>query len=292
MAEHLRNERARAGDPIRPNRILTIEKFLESFTSLKRPPESLLHLLIARIAPNEFPGYHRALASLIQEAPADALPREFARIAKDVEEALAARGYALRAVRLRDAALPAGGPIVFDGFFPFAPADLDWIERLARTPAGPVPLPDQPGARAARARLIAAGFPEQRLETVLRHPARTVFAAASLDQEVEQIALRILDQASRGRPFREMGILLRVRDPYAPALESALARFGIPARVHFAEPLSAHPAIQYLTGIVRAALNGWDHAELLTLRRMPVSGLGATADGDRRDFEVRKQLPA
>ncbi|HVO98830.1 MAG TPA: PD-(D/E)XK nuclease family protein [Bryobacteraceae bacterium] len=292
MAEHVRNELARAGQPIRPNRILTIEKFLEPFTPLKRPLESLLHLLIAQIAPNEFPGYHRALAALIQEAPVDALPPEIARIAGDVEEALAARGYALRPVRLREAALPPNGSIIFDGFFTFAPAELAWIERLAINAAVTVTLPDWPGSSAARARLIAAGFSEQRLETALRNPVRTVLAAASLDQEVEQIALRILDYAARGRPFREMGILLRVRDPYAPALESSLSRYGIPARFHFAEPLSAHPSIQYLAGIVRAMLNGRDHAALLALRRMPVSGIGATAEGDRLDFKVRDTLPA
>lgn len=292
MAEHVRNELARAGHPIRPSRVLTFEKFLESFTLLKRPPESLLHLLVAKLTPGEFPGYHRAVASLIQEAPMDALPGDLARVSAGVEAELAARGYALRARRLREAAPAPQGPVIFDGFFTFAPAELDFIERLAAGTFVAVTLPDWPGSAAARARLLAAGFVEQRHETVFRNPAQTVLSAPSLDREVESIALRILDEASRGRPFREMGVLLRVRDPYAPALESVLARFGIPARFHFTEPLSSHPAIQYLTGMVRAALNGWEHADVVALLRMPVSGVGATPEGDRLDFEMREKLPS
>ncbi|MGA3205855.1 MAG: PD-(D/E)XK nuclease family protein, partial [Bryobacteraceae bacterium] len=89
-----------------------------------------------------------------------------------------------------------------------------------------------------------------------------------------------------------MGILLGVRDPYAAALESTLARFGIPARFHFTSALSAHPAIQYITGIVRSLLTGWNLADLLPLLRMPVNGLGATPEGDRLDFALRERLPA
>jgi ATP-dependent helicase/DNAse subunit B len=84
---------------------------------------------------------------------------------------------------------------------------------------------------------------------------------------------------------------VRSRDAYAPVIETALARFGIPFRSYFTDPLAAHPAIAYLAGIVNCALGGWNHAGLAALVRMPVSGSGATADGDRLDFELRKQLP-
>ncbi len=84
---------------------------------------------------------------------------------------------------------------------------------------------------------------------------------------------------------------LRSRDPYAPALETTFARFGIPARFYFADPLIDHPVIGFLAGLVRALLEGWDHAALLALLRMPVSGVGATPVGDRFDFELRRRLP-
>jgi ATP-dependent helicase/DNAse subunit B len=287
MAEHVRNELARAQVPIRPSRILTLAKFIEPFTPLADAPESLLHLLIARFGPvSEFRGFHRALANLIVQLPG--LPPDLARVAEEIENQLALRGYALREKRLQTAAPIATAPIILDGFFTFSPSELDLIENLAKQSQVTVTLPDWPGSNSARLRLLRHGFTEQRLNAELRQPLRTVFAAPSLEQEVEQIALRILDYSAEGRQFREMGVLLRARDPYASALESTLARFGIPARFHFADALSAHPALQYLTGIIRALLTGWDQADLLTILRMPISGIGATPAGDRLDFEMRE----
>ena len=88
-----------------------------------------------------------------------------------------------------------------------------------------------------------------------------------------------------------MGVILRVREPYASALQTTLARFGIPARFYFLSPLVEQPAVAYLCRIVRAMLAGWDHAGLLAALRMPVSGIGATPEGDRFDFETRERLP-
>jgi len=180
--------------------------------------------------------------------------------------------------------------VIIDGFLNFTAPELEFIETLSAQTTVSATLPDWPGSSSARDRLLSAGFTEQRLDQVHRHPARTIFAAPSLDQEVEQIALRILEHQSKGREFHEIGILLRVRDPYASALQDTFARFGIPARLHFAKPLTAHPAIQYLAGIVRALLGGWKHADLLKLLRMPINGIGATPAGDRLDFALREIL--
>ncbi len=188
---------------------------------------------------------------------------------EDLDDQLAERGFALREKRLLTAVPITTGPIVIDGFLTFTPAELEFIENLA-----------------AQTSVTVCGV------CAPVDAVTSVFSASTLDQEVEQIAARILEYSARGREFHEMGILLRVRDPYAPALESTLARFGIPAKFHFAKALSAHPAIQYITGIVRSLFSGWDHADLLTLLRMPINGLGATPEGDRLDFAMRESLPA
>lgn len=93
----------------------------------------------------------------------------------------------------------------------------------------------------AREHLLSKGFIEQRLDARLRHPTRKVRSALSLDHEVEQIARSILEHRANGREFHEMGILFRVREPYASAFESVFGRFGIPARFHFTDALAAHP---------------------------------------------------
>ena len=305
MAEHLRNELARAGATPRPSRVMTLARFLDSRTRLEAAPDSALHFAIqdaldrlrppslAGVAP--FPGFRRALAALIEEAP-QALPpgpltADLKRVFEDVEATLAARGMALRQTRL--AAAQSGpnrlpGLIVLDGFFSLSQSETGFLGWLARNSEVVVTLPQVSAQRGA---LLAAGFVEQNLTTAHRRPRTTAFHAPTIEREIDEIARRILDEAAHGRPFREIGILLRTRDPYGPALETALARFRIPARFYFAKPLIEHPAAAFLAGIVRSLLQGWDNELLLSAMRMPISGLGATPDGDRFDLELRARLP-
>jgi ATP-dependent helicase/DNAse subunit B len=270
-----------------------------------------MHILIGdaleRLRPERFQrlldsrGLHAELAALLQEAPE---PRdcgeELGVIFADVEARLEARGFALRnrrlraaAAKLRSADVPVPPLTIFDGFFTLGVVEMELIEALAERGAVTVMLPEGAGARP---RLIhtgfsGAGFEETRLSGMFRAPERVVFSAATPEREAEEIARRILEHAERGRRFREMGVVLRSRDPYGPLVETTLARFGIPARSYFFDPLAAHPAVKYLTGVVRAMLDGWDHKALGELLRQPVSGVGATAEGDRFDFELRERLP-
>ncbi len=304
MAEHLRNELARRLIPVRPSRILTLAQFLDRVGTVAATSKIHLHTLIEQtldhLQPERFRhvagyrGFRFAVAALLEETDRGGLPADLARIAEEVERALASLGIGLRNARLRAAArlvFDVPRVIVFDGFFTFSNAELDLIASLAKRARVVDTLPEWLGSAGARSRLVAAGFAETTLTEAHRAPLQEAFSTATLEQECEEIARRILDEAAQGRAFREMGIVLRVREPYAAALATTFARFGIPARFYFADPLSSHPAIQFLSGIVRALLGGWEHAELLRVLRMPVSGIGATPGGDRFDFEVRASLP-
>ncbi len=223
---------------------------------------------------------------------------ELTELRGEVEAGLAARGLELRNSRLRSAArrvreadAVAFEHVVLDGFFTFSPQELDLIEALAMRAAITVTLPDCPGAMTGREQLLGLGFGEQRFDSVHRQPQRDAFSAPTLDREAEEIARRILAQVARGRRFREIGVILRTRDPYQPALEATFARFGIPSRAYFLDSLESHPAVRFFAGVVRALLGGWDHAELLALVRMPLSGVGATSAGDAFDFDLRESLP-
>ena len=303
MAEHVRHELARAGVALRPSRAGTLAKFLDAWALEAAAPAAVVQILIGealeRLRPARFAkvaesrGLHAELAKLIEEVPrpeecGDGLGELFL----DVESRLAERGFALRSRRLREAAKKlrsgeavAPKQVVFDGFFTFASAEIEFIQALAERSSVVITLPEED------ARLVRAGFEVQRFEGAQRSAARSAFAASSPEQEAEEIARRILEQASRGRQFREMGVILRSREPYRPLIETMLARFGIPSRCYFSDPLASHPAVTYLAGIVRAVLSGWDHARLNALLRMPVSGVGATAEGDRFDFALRDVLP-
>jgi hypothetical protein len=299
MAEHLRNELARGGAAIRPSQVMTLAHFLDSCGGVPAAaPEAFVHLLIRQaleqLRPARFQavaryrGFHRAIARLLEEAPAACFTGDLAAVMVSVERGLKDRGCASRPARLRMVSENPGtlAPhIVFDGFFTFSAGERTLIESLARVASLTVTLPE------SDPHLIGAGLIEHPTRGAHRHAQTRSFAAPTPDREVEEIARRILDEAALGRPFREMGVILRVREPYASALQTTFARFGIPARFYFLNPLIEQPAIAYLCRIVRAMLAGWDHAALLSALRMPVSGIGATPEGDRFDFETRGRLP-
>ncbi len=299
MAEHLRHELARSRGFVRPSRVATLAQFLERWDLPAPASAAQIHWSVEHALEQLRPpaldalrgsrGLHTALAELMEEAPAGApLPGDFAQIIGAAREELDARGLAVRNARVRAAAAQLrkrGGrlpPVIFDGFFTLPPAESEFVEALAQRTEVTLTLP---GPRAL------TGFTHRAMAAGRRGPARAGFSAATPEREAEEIARRILEQAARGRRFREMGIVLRSREPYAALLETTLARFGIPYRSYFADPLLSHPAVAFLAGVVRAALGNWDHAELLSLLRMPVSGMGATSAGDRLDFELRAKLP-
>ena len=121
-------------------------------------------------------------------------------------------------------------------------------------------------------------------------PAVAIVRAPGIERECEEIARRILEQSAAGRPFREIGIVVRSAEAYVPILGSTLERFGIPARFYFDAELERHPEVRFLTGAVDAMLGGWDHAATLAAIRL-APGLEDSAALDRFDFEVREQIP-
>jgi len=303
MAEHTRHLLARSGFPVRPREIRTLANCLEDWSSVAAAPVALLDLLIEqaleRLRPERFtavsgfPGFRRALAELFEHAPPQALPADIMSLVEDVERNLRVRGLGLRHARLSSASpavLPAN--VVLDGFFTLSAAETELILALGARTSVTITLPDWPGSQVVRKTLLSAGFEEQRLSSTLRSAIRAGFSAPTIEREVEEIARRILSYAAQGRSFREMGIVLRSRDPYAGVVETTLARFGLPARFYFHQPLGSHPALTFLTNVMRALLAGWDHETLLSAIRMPVSGLGATIAGDQLDFAWRDKLPA
>ena len=117
MAEHIRNQLARSGLPVRPSRVITLAQFIDLASEGAGDPgaasraaldtlisDALERLQIPRFqAVAQYRGFRHALAALIEEADGDALPADVARISVEVEKALASRNLALRNQRLRAA---------------------------------------------------------------------------------------------------------------------------------------------------------------------------------------------
>lgn len=308
MADHLRNSLVRGGVAVRPKTIQTLAAFLDLWAPLAKTPDAVVHLAmehaLERAAPRrfrevaDFPGVVRSLVGLFAEVSGKKLPEDVGRLFAAVDQDLEARGFAPRHARLEAAAkrIAQGGEalprhLFFDGFFKFSAGELALIAALTRRSDVTIALPHWSGTERAREAFLSGGFAEQRVERTAP-PAPVLVRALNIEREVEEIASRILDEVTNGRAFREIGIILRSRDPYGPLLETTLARFGIPYRGYFTDSLASHPHIQFLSQICRAALQGWDREVLLPALRSPASGLGGTKAGDELDFRLREGLPA
>ncbi len=323
MAEHVRNQLAREGFVFRPALVETLSRFVEPFAADLPPvsPEALLLVVeeaLRRTQRAEFRevagmrGFAATVARLIEElssagcgarrfadlAPGGIYDSALAEVYSEVEAALTAHGWALRGARLERAAseiasrgLAGIDLILLDGFFTFTDPEIAVLAALDRQADVVLTLPPWPTGESVRGRLAELGASEQLLGKTYRAPQRILVAPPTVDREAEEIARRVLDEASRGRLWREIGVVVRSELPYVPALRLAFDRFGVPARFYFAEPLAEHAVVRYFSLLVDGILSGWDFETSLPAFEIPLSGMGATDAGDRFVFKVRESMP-
>jgi ATP-dependent helicase/DNAse subunit B len=326
MARHLQNGLAREGLVFRGSLIQTLADFVRDYAgSAAEVSSPVLYLLVEeaalRVARPEFSrvtrfhGFSNTLAHTIEEfasagcdsarlaacLPDAPLGDAFLAVYQEVDRELARRGLAMRARRLELAAaqIAAHGlngisTICIDGFHALPDPELRVVAALGRHADLTLTLGDEDLTPALRTRLTAMGFAvvvdAERPRARRARPALALVKAPGIEREVEEIARRILQQAASGRPFREMGVIVRAPDIYVPALRSTLERFGVPARFYFDSTLERHPVVRFLSGAVDAMLGGWDHARTLAVLRLAprIADFGIA---DRFDFAVREQIP-
>jgi ATP-dependent helicase/DNAse subunit B len=322
LAHHLQNRLAREGFVFPFRLIDTLSGFVDGWTAESpQVPETVLALLVeeavrranrpefSRVAP--LPGFCSALSRSIQELssagcdsarlaaglPPGPLSDAFLAVYQEVDRELARRGLMLRGARLERSAQRieqegTGGiqSIWLDGFHALPDPELQVIAALGGRSNLTLTLADIDLTPETRARLASLGFQEERASHPRATPAALLVRAASVEREVEEIARRILEQSAAGRPFREMGVVVRSAETYVPLLRAALERFGIPARFYFDSKLEEHAVARYLLGTMDAMLGGWDHAQTLAVLRLAPRFADSRAM-DEFDFAVREQIP-
>ncbi len=283
LAEHLSHELARDGLVFRARDVSTLARFVADLAPETTVVSNELFSLmvedaVRRLDLPEFrkvaalAGFHARLAKTIAEldaagcTPAKVAPfgDAVARVWKDVERQLTARGLVMRGESLRIAEKAArtrklADDIWFEGFAELSGLEIELIEAVSAT------------------------CTESGEST---NPATIVLVPETVEREVEEIARRILEQGD----FRDTGVVLRKPEKYVPLLRAAFERFGIPAHFYFPEPLHSHPAARLLTGIVEALLGGWEHEQVLQLLRF-VPNARATDALDAFAVKVNKHLP-
>jgi len=321
LAQHLQNRMAREGFVFRRRLIQTLSGFVEEWAGdVPQAPDTVLYLMVEeaarRVNRPEFagvahmPGFCASLARSIGEfssagcdsarlassLPEAPLGAAFLAVYQEVERELERRGVTMRAKRLERAAeriesQGLGGirTIWLDGFHALPDPELRVIEALSHQADVTLTLGDG-DVEAARARLHDIGFREERAGRPRATPAMALVRAPGIEREAEEIARRILEQAAAGRPFREMGIIVRAGGTYVPVLRSTLERFGIPAHFYFDSEMERHAVVRFVGGAVDAMLGGWDHAQTLQVVRLAPRFADSNVM-DCFDFAVREQIP-
>lgn len=301
MATHLQHTLARRGEPIAPSSITTLARFAATLSPGAPAADSAtLALLVEQQLPSHpdlFPSSHdtaglpAAIAAAIEELANsgchadqwEALSRldhqfdhAFGQLYHRVEQALSAARLRLRATLLEQAAArvrqqgPGVDAIWFDGFSQFSKTELALIEALGARARLTVTLPEWKGVEELIPQLAKDGARIERLQVKRAAPAIHRIHAATREREAEEIALRILDEHGRGRPWREMGIVLRNEAAYLPLLERTLYRAGIPSRAYFGTSLRSEPVTIFLRRFVAAAASRWDGERTIDLLRHPL----------------------
>ena len=319
LARHLQNSLAREGFVLRRGTVQTLSGFVGELTpELAEVSDAVLYLMVEeaakKVARPEFagvvglPGFCASLKRVIDEfvsadcdserlagaLPEAPLAHAFLAVYREVDRELARRALVTRARRLARAAERVGAcaarAVWMDGFHVLTEPELRLVRELGQAAEVTLAMGDEDLGDAMRAWLVVAGFEEERAEGRRATPVRALVKAASIEREVEEIAYRILDQAAAGRPFREMGVIVRAPEVYAPLLRTTLERFGIPARFFFDAKLDQHAAVRFLADTLEAMLAGWDHARTLAALRL-APRFADSAMMDRFDFDVREQVP-
>ena len=228
LAQHLQNRMAREGFVFPVRLVDTLSGFLDGWTSeIPQVPAAVLTLIVEQAARRvnrpEFagvvhlPGFCGSLSRTIEELssagcdsarlaaclPQGPLSAAFLAVYQEVDGELERRGLAMRAARLERAAARieregAGGiqAIWLDGFHALPDPELRVIAALGRHTDLTLTLGDRDLPEAARARLMALGFREERAAHARATPATLLMRASSMEREVEEIARRILESAA------------------------------------------------------------------------------------------------
>jgi ATP-dependent helicase/DNAse subunit B len=322
MAQHFQNRLAREGFVFRPGLIQTLSRFVDSFApDVPQASDALLYLVVehaarrvnrpefARVA--QLPGFCGALARTIAEfsaagCDAERLAAQLARLSRwaplaeafvavyeETARELARRGLATRSQRLLHAAeriaregLAGVHTVWMDGFYALPDPELAVIEAICRRADVTLTMPTAPITEYTRARLLAIGFAEKVCRWTPAQLRIELCEMPSMEREADEIARRILLEAAAGRPFRDMGVIVRSPEVYEQILRATLDRFGIPARFYFDADLARHAVVRFLAGAVDAMLGGWDYAETLAALRL-APGMAC----DEFDFAVRERMP-
>lgn len=316
LVRHYQHELARSGLVFNPGTVQSLSRFaLDCVPELQLVPASLMRALttdaLGRLHLPEFTQVAgtRGMTDVVLDTMtrfenAGCTPerlsgvrnlsthgKAFLRVWKEVDAAIAARGFSTRGQVIRQAAtaIPQGS-VWIDGFLKFSPLEAGLLREIAVNSNLTLTLTDGPATDESRRLAMQLGASDHLLPGAPRRPQTIALQASSPEREADEIARRIVQLLEEGIDFPGIAVALRDVDTWLPLLRTTFDRFGIPARYYFSTPVRTHPVAVFLGSLIACALSDWDFAPTLTaLRAHPA--WGHSADFDRFDFRVREAMP-
>jgi ATP-dependent helicase/nuclease subunit B len=100
--------------------------------------------------------------------------------------------------------------------------------------------------------------------------------------EVEAVARRLRTLAADGTRLRDVAVLARSLDDYAPLIDSTFREHGIAHFIDRRRTAAHHPLLQFVRGALRVARLDWPHESVMTVLK---SGLACLAPDDADELE-------
>ncbi len=101
-----------------------------------------------------------------------------------------------------------------------------------------------------------------------------IFECRTPYSEAELVAADIAQRVQEGARYRDFAIIARTAEDYRGVLDSALARYGIPAYFSLPRTLSAFEAVKLIRAAYAAAGNGLRREDVITYLKCGLSGIG------------------
>ena len=103
----------------------------------------------------------------------------------------------------------------------------------------------------------------------------TLYGASSRAREAEALASAVLSAAHNGLRYREMAIIASDMAAYAPLIERAFSKRGIPLFLDSKRPVTAHVAADALLSAVQTLAFGYRAADVIQLAKTGCAGVAA-----------------
>lgn len=118
----------------------------------------------------------------------------------------------------------------------------------------------------------------------------TLYGASNRVREAEALASAVLAAAHGGLRYREMAVIASDMAAYAPLIERAFSRRGIPLFLDSKRPVTGHVAADALLSAVQTVAGGYRAADLLQLAKTGCAGAAAPDIEELELYLKRKGL--